>query len=173
MDLFARDDLTDEERERLEQNSQEARMERMDEIVDGYYAAATDDERTRYLDRQIDEFIEFRDEMQRWQEENPEEWQKMQERWRERYSRAPTREERKEAFETGTMEKRMRMWKYFMAARERGQQRGLDMTPPWAGNRDSDMDDESAQESEAGDDERPRRRRTRDDESRRSRRSNS
>jgi hypothetical protein len=138
MELFSRDDLTEEERTTLEENAQQAQVERLDEVVEGYFAAQTEEGQERYLDEQIDEWLRMREEMEQWQEVNPEKWEEMRERWRERMSRMPTRQERKEQFESGTMEKRARMFKYFMAARQRAEARGIDMS--WGPQGDRNMD---------------------------------
>ena len=142
MELFSRDDLTEEERTTLEDNARLAQMERLEKVVGGYFAAQTEEERERYLDEQIDEWLRMRAEMEQWQEENPEKWEVMRERRRERMSRMPTRQERQEHSESGMMERRARMFEYFTAARRRAEARGVDMSwgPQGGRNMDGDAD---------------------------------
>jgi hypothetical protein len=134
MRMFRRDDLSEEQREQLRRNAWEARREMMDERINRYFAAEPED-RNAILDEQINEFLEMR---QRWQaareeeeeederteEEREREREQMRERWRNRPP--PSREERKERYETAQSENRSRMMTYFQAVRARMQERGIE-----------------------------------------------
>jgi hypothetical protein len=140
MRMFRRDDLTEEQREQLRHNAWEARREMMDERMNRYFTAEPED-RNAILDEQIDEFLEMRqrweaareqDEQQdeRTEEEREKERQQMRERWQNRPP--PTREERKEQYETARSENRSRMMTYFQAVRARMQERGIESPRgPW------------------------------------------
>jgi hypothetical protein len=145
MRLFRRDDLTEEEKDRLLENAREARREMMAERITRYFEAEGE-KRTAILDEQIDEWLAMQERMRRAMEENPP-TQDMRERWRQRWMNreAPTRAERKQAFESGRSEERSRMMAYFQAARARMQERGLQMPRgPWGhggGNRGNNQGD--------------------------------
>ena len=126
MKLFRREDLTEEQRETLFRNAREVREKMMKERMSRYFSAQGE-ARTAILDEQIDEFLAMRKRMEEAREEGPseEERQRMRERWRNRSP--PSREERKENFETAKAEDRSRMMGYFMAVRARMQERGMEM----------------------------------------------
>ncbi len=157
MELSAREDLTEDEREKLREAGREVWETRMEEVVNQYFAAKTDEDRNRVLDEQIDEWVKMREDMEQWRKENPDKLNQMEDRWRN--PRTPTREERKERFESANMEKQAKTFKYFMAVQARAQSRGLDLSPgSWRrGNEDekkSDADgaDEAADEKAAAED---------------------
>lgn len=125
-----REDLTDEQRAQIRENMRKVWEDSMQERVDEYYAATTDEERNEVLDRQIDEFEERRKE---WQARRAEEEKKNGKNGEQRGPGSggfgpQTREERKERAESRDPDKMARQMAYFSAMRQRMSDRG--MKPP-------------------------------------------
>jgi hypothetical protein len=133
MDLMRSDDLTDEQRGHLRRVGREVMMARMEENVDEYMGAPKED-RQAILDRHLDEFLKFRDEMEAYREAHKDdpEFEKERERRRAEWMRRDTQRE-KERMEGGDPDRQKRMMFYFGKMRARAQERGVRMWGPGRG----------------------------------------
>lgn len=138
-DLRRREDLTEEQREQAGQNMRRVMEEMLDKNVDKYYAAATDDEKQKVLDQQIDEWTERMKQM----EERRKQWEaerdtkgtdgdKQKEEARRDQGRrnglgGGTREQRKDRSEARDPDKSARRMAYFGAVHKRMAERGIEM----------------------------------------------
>lgn len=141
-EMFRRDDLTDEQRSEVRRNMRQAWTGVIDERVDEYFAAASED-REALLDSQIDEWqermngwAERREQRRREREardrqngDDGEQDQADQER-RRRWRGTQTREQRKARSESRDPDKSARRSAYFSAVRKRAQARGIEMSGP-------------------------------------------
>src|ERR1043166_987031 len=133
--LEERNDLTEEQREKIRDNGREVMEQRMQDNADEWYKASKED-RAKIIDRQIDEmqkrFEKMRQEREERDakmtgEEKEKERQKMQERWKRGDSM--TQAERKTRSESRSPDASARMMDYRQAVREQMQQKGIQ--PPW------------------------------------------
>jgi hypothetical protein len=145
--LFRRKDLSAEQQEELAANAKEAQMAEMNERMNRYFSAEAG-QREAILDEQIDEWMAVKERMQEYLEEEPmteEEERSLKERWAN--MEAPSREERKNQFETAKSENRAPMMAYFAAAYGRMKARGMNKETGAAGRpsgSDSDSGDKSS-----------------------------
>lgn len=134
-----RTDLTDEQREQARKNMREAMEQIMQQRVDEYYAAKTDEEKNAVLDKHIDEFQKFAKAMEerRRQEEEKEaaeendpekkaEREKRREEMRNRWANR-SQAERKADSETRDPNKSAQRMAYFGAMMRRSAERGIQM----------------------------------------------
>lgn len=142
-DTFRRDDLTEEQRTKLFQNMREVWQSSMDERVDEYFAANTEEEKNVVLDRQVDELQErakgWEKRRKEWQKEraarekerqasgNQTDSQDRRSAWRRNHSGGQTREQRKARSESRDPDKSAKRMAYFMALRNRASERGVEM----------------------------------------------
>lgn len=133
-----REDLTDEQKRQIAQNMREVWRSTMRERVDEYFNASEDD-RVAVLDRQIDEFQRFREEMERRRADQERAGQakegdkarpEREERWRGAME-SQSKEERKERSESRNPDEMGRTMAYFGAMRQRMTERGI--KPPEGG----------------------------------------
>ncbi|MFH0982165.1 MAG: hypothetical protein V2A79_11560 [Planctomycetota bacterium] len=129
MDVMRSKDLTEEQRRHLREVGREVMMASVNKNVDEYFAAPKE-QREALLDRQMDEWIKFREQMQAYREahkDDPED-QAEREHWQ-----APTRDrqEAKERMEGGDPDQQKRMFYYFGQMRARAEARGINM---WGGH---------------------------------------
>jgi hypothetical protein len=75
-ETMQREDLTDEQRQKVRENMREVGREMMEERVNEYFAAATEEEKKAILDRQIDEFMKMREEWEKRREEREKQGEK-------------------------------------------------------------------------------------------------
>lgn len=129
-----RKDLTDEQRAQIGHNLREVWEQRMDARLNEYFAASEPD-RKKILDKQIDEMEQMRRDREARDNENSANRDQERERMRRLFgdrNRQRTREERKTASETRKADDRARRMAYFTAMRARMTERGI--TPPqWGG----------------------------------------
>ena len=152
MGMWQDEGLTDEQRARMGANMQIVFMNYMGQVAEEFYNAPPD-KKDEILDRQIDEWMEFRDRMEEYREAHrvDPEYQARRERERERW-RNPSREDRKNQMVNQDPDRQMKMWNMFGQMRRRAQERGLDFGWGRRGDRDRDK-----QQDDSGD--RTRRRR--------------
>ncbi len=129
-DTMRREDLTDEQRRQVAQNMRAVWEGEIQKRVDEYFAAS-EEEKTAVLDRQIDE---FRERMKEWERRREEERKKEGDNDRAQQGQRfagmfgqQSREERKERSETRNPDQAGRQMAYFTAMRERATQRGITM----------------------------------------------
>jgi len=129
-DTMQREDLTDEQRRQIAENMRTVWEGEMNKRVDEYFAAS-EEEKTAVLDRQLDE---WRERMKEWEQRRKEEEKKDGEK--DRADRAQrfagmfgqqSREQRKERSETRNPDQAGRQMAYFMAMRNRAAERGINM----------------------------------------------
>ena len=134
-DTMRRDDLTDEQRRQIAENMRTVWEGEMQKHDDEYYAAS-EEEKTAVLDRQIDE---WRERMKEWEKRRAEEQKKDGAEQGRRFPGmfgAQSREERKERSETRDPDRAGRQMAYFAAMRSRMTERGIQMPfGPGAGPR--------------------------------------
>ena len=138
-DTMRRDDLTDEQRRQIAENMRAVWEAEMQKRVDEYYAAS-EEEKTAVLDRQLDE---FRERMKEWEKRREEEQKKDGEKDRAQQDQRfagmfgqQSREERKQRSETRDPDRTGRQMAYFAAMRQRATERGIKMPfGPGAGPR--------------------------------------
>lgn len=121
------DSLTDEQRKELRMNMRAAFEARMRERVDAYFAAS-DEDKTKVLDEQIDEFVE---QMKKWEEARKEEEKnekkdgdKDQSSFRNFFASA-SKQDRKEMSESRNPDDMARGMTYFSAMQSRMKERGI------------------------------------------------
>ena len=129
-ETMEREDLTDEQRRQIRENMRKVWEDTMQERVDEYYGASSDEERRQILDRQIDEFEQRRKE---WQARRAEEEKKNGKDGAQGgpFAGGPgaqSREERKERAESRNPDQMARQMAYFSAMRQRMSERGI--SPP-------------------------------------------
>ncbi|MEK6677618.1 MAG: hypothetical protein AABZ47_18445 [Planctomycetota bacterium] len=132
-DLRDREDLTDEQRQKLRDNMREVFQSRMKENVDEYFAA-TPEQQNDVLDKQLDAFQE---QMNRWEEQRKQ-FEKDrkpgdEERWRGNPG-DQTQQERKTRSESRNPDQMARMMTYFAAMQKRANERGIKL-PQWGPGR--------------------------------------
>lgn len=122
-------DLTDEQREALEQNMRDLMMEDMNQKVDEFLNAP-EDQRDEIMDRHLDEWQEFMRKMSEYREKNKDnpEYQEYRERQRAQRS-APSKEDRKQWMEGTSPERFGRMMQYWVKMQSRAKERGMEMGP--------------------------------------------
>lgn len=126
-ETMQREDLTEEQRRQIGENMRKVWEDTMQERVDEYYSATSDEERRAILDRQIDEF-----------EQRRKEWQARQAEAEKKNGSnagpppgfagrpgAVSREERKERAESRNPDQTARQMAYFAAMRQRMNERGI------------------------------------------------
>lgn len=129
-ETMQREDLTEEQRKQVGENMRKVWESFMQERVDEYYAAKTDDERNAVLDKQIDEFEQRRKE---WEDRRKEQEKKDAKKADPNAPRPgpfgpQSREERKERAESRNPDQMARQMAYFSAMRQRMSERGI--SPP-------------------------------------------
>ncbi len=135
-EAMRRDDLTEEQRRELRDNMRQVWRSGMDERVDAYYAAASQEDRDELLDKQIDE---FQDRSKEWEKRRAEWEKRRQEREasgdqegdeeqpeRRDWRRERTQAERKADSESRNPDQTARRMGYFTALRQRMKQRGIE-----------------------------------------------
>jgi hypothetical protein len=130
-DTMQREDLTDEQRRQIAENMRTVWEGEMQKRVDEYFAAS-EEEKTAVLDRQLDE---WRERMKDWEQRRKEEEKKDGEKARDDQSRRfagmfgqqQTREQRKDRSETRNPDQMGRQMAYFAAMRNRAAERGINM----------------------------------------------
>ena len=127
-DTMRRDDLTDEQRRQIAENMRAVWEGEMQKRVDEYFAAS-EEEKTAVLDRQIDEMQER---MKEWQKRREEDQKKDGEKVRAQQGQRfagmfgqQSREERKQRSETRNPDQAGRQMAYFAAMRDRATERGI------------------------------------------------
>jgi len=135
-DRLHSDDLTDAQREHLEDNLRQLMREDMERKVNEYFAATTDQERDRILDQHIDDFKRFRERMRAYREKIKDDPKRQADADRRRSRRwAPSKQQRKDRMENTSPDRRARMFQYFMKMRARAEKRGEDMGGPFGHRR--------------------------------------
>lgn len=129
-DTMRRDDLTDEQRRQIAENMRTVWEGEINKRVDEYFAAS-EEEKTAVLDRQLDE---WRERMKEWEQRRKEEEKKDGEKeradQRQRFAGMfgqQSREQRKDRSETRDPDRTGRQMAYFMAMRTRAAERGINM----------------------------------------------
>ena len=130
-----RNDLTEEQREKIMENGREVMEQKMQENADEWYKASKE-ERQAIIDRQIAEMQKRFERMRAEREEREakmteEEKEKERQKWQERMKRGDTmtQAERKNRTESRSPDASARMMAYRQAMREQMQQKGIQ--PPW------------------------------------------
>lgn len=137
MAIMRSKDLTEEQRDHMRRVGFQVMRTSMKKNVDEYFDAPKA-EREKILDRQIDEWMEFMNQMEAYREQHKDdpEHQADQERERERW-RTRNTQEAKQRMEGGNPDEQKRMFFYWGQMRARAEARGLDMGGPW-GRRSND-----------------------------------
>ncbi len=138
------DDLSDEQRQQVRRNMRTVWRDEMNKRMDEYFAATSEEEKNAILDRQIDEFQKFREQMRERREQrraereaNGEDGEKDGEGdgppWRRGNQ---TRDQRQNRSEGRSPDQMAKMMTYFGAMRARASARGIQMGgPPGRGGR--------------------------------------
>jgi hypothetical protein len=135
--LWESDELSDEDRDKLEANMGAVWMNYMGQLADRFYAAS-EEEKERILDQQIDEFMEFKQRMEDYYEERKDdpEFKKRQEDRKHRWQTA-SKEDRKQRMMDTDPDRQMKMVNMWMQMARRARERGLD----FGGRGDQDQGD--------------------------------
>ncbi len=125
-------DLTEEERARLRENMGQVMRESMAQNVDEYEAATSEEEKTAVIDRHLDEWIEFQEEMRAYHEAHKDdpEYQKEMAQAGQRQGgnwTPPSRDERKQRMESRNPDETVRFFRYFGQMMQRANERGVNM----------------------------------------------
>jgi hypothetical protein len=146
MGMWQDEGLTDEQRSRMAANMQIVFMNYMGQVAEEFYSAPPE-KKDEILDRQIDEWMEFRDRMEEYRQahEDDPEYQARRERERERW-RNPSKEDRKSQMLNQDPDRQMKMWNMFGQMARRAQERGLDFGPGRRGDRDKEQEDSGDRE---------------------------
>ncbi len=137
--LWENDELSDEERDKLQANMGAVWMNYMGGLADRFFAASPE-EKEQILDQSLDEFMEFakrKEEYDQAHKDDPER-QKREEENRERWKN-PSREDRKNRMMNVDPDRQMKMANMWMRMSQRAKERGLDLGK---GKRDRDDDKE-------------------------------
>ncbi|MEK6644098.1 MAG: hypothetical protein AABZ08_09325 [Planctomycetota bacterium] len=133
-----RDDLTDEQREKIRENGREVMEQRIDAEINEYFACKDKEARNKLLDKQIDEmqkrFEKMRQERESRDEKmSEEEREKERQKWRDRMQGrdSMTQAERKTRSESRSADKSARNMTYRQAVKDRMKERGI--KPPERG----------------------------------------
>jgi hypothetical protein len=127
-ETMQREDLTDEQRQKVRENMREVGREMMEERVNEYFAAATEEEKKAILDRQIDEFMKMREEWEKRREEREKQGEKDGEPSdRQNWMAQQSQQERKERSESRSADQMAKMMVYFSAVQARATERGIKM----------------------------------------------
>lgn len=131
MDLWNREDLTDEQRRQLGANMRRVFMNNMADVAERLEAAQTPEEKNAILDEQIDNFVTFRERMREYQDSRREEMteeeldaerEERRERWRN-----PSREDREQRQMDQDPDRQAQMMNMFFQMQRRAQERGIEM----------------------------------------------
>ncbi len=129
-ETMRRDDLTEEQRRQVGENMRKVWEDAVQQRVDEYYAAQSDEDRKAILDKQIDEFEARRKEWEaRRKEDEKKDGKKDDKRGPGFGPMGPqSRDERKERAESRNPDQMARQMAYFSAMKQRMGERGI--TPP-------------------------------------------
>jgi len=155
LEMSRRDDLTEEQRQRLQENMFTLMQTGMTDAADAFLAkqmaGASKEELDKLLDEQLDEWEKFRAKMEEFRERqqaedeaNGKDPEARREEMRRRWQGSQTVEERKKRMEGGDMERMAKMMNYFAQVRARAAERGIDMGrwgPPGRGDGNRDRGD--------------------------------
>lgn len=135
-----REDLTEEQREKIRDNGREVMEQRMDADIDEYFVCKDKEARKKLLDKQIDEmqkrFEKMRQERDARDEKMSEEdKEKERQKWKDRMRgrESMTQAERKTRSESRSADKSARYMTYRQAMRDRMQERGISPPGPFGG----------------------------------------
>ena len=127
-ETMQREDLTDAQRQQVRDNMREVGREMMEERVNAYFAAATQEDKDAVLDRQIDEYMRMRDEWERRRAEREKNGEKEgQPPDRPNWFAQQTQEQRKARSESRSADQMAKMMTYFSAVQARAAERGIKM----------------------------------------------
>jgi|GEM_PF-2133546 len=137
MEIMRSKELTEEERRRLRDVGREVMMTTMNTNVDEYFDA-TKEEREAVLDRHIDDWTKFREQMEAYREEHKDDPDHEAERERQRW-RTRDRQDAKSRMEGGDPDRQKRMFAYWGKMKARMEARGMNMRggPGGRGHRSS------------------------------------
>ncbi len=132
LDRLRSEDLSQEDRERLEGNLRALMIDDMNRRAEEYDKAPPD-RKQELLDRDIDDMQTFMKKMRDYREKHADEFQ-AESADRARRSHRPTVEQRKQFMEGYNPDRMAQMVRYWRAVRQRAQQRGVDFGPPGRGH---------------------------------------
>lgn len=126
-ETMQRDDLTEEQRQKVRDNMRQVGREMMEERVEEYFAAATQEDKNAVLDRQIDEFMKMREEWEKRRAEREKSGEREGEQERPNWMAQQSQEDRKARSESRSPDQMARMMAYFTAMQVRAAERGIKM----------------------------------------------
>jgi hypothetical protein len=126
-ETMERDDLTEEQRQKARDNMRQVGREMMEQRVDEYFSAATQEEKNAILDRQLDEFMAMREEWEKRRAEREKNGEREGEQERQNWMAQQSQEERKARSESRSPDQMARMMAYFTAMQVRAGERGIKM----------------------------------------------
>ncbi len=150
MEVMRSKDLTEDERRKLREIGRELMMASVNKNVDEYFDAPLE-QREAILDRHMDEWQEFREQMEAYREEHKDDPDDQAERERERQRwQKRDRQDAKERMEGGDPDRMKRMFAYWGKMRARAQARGIDMGRGSRGSQDQKTDGKKSERSKRG-----------------------